>query len=305
MPCSARRAPADAGYPSMAADGMSGILECVVNVSEGRRPDVIAALAHSAGPCLLDVHSDSDHNRSVLTLAGPADLMIDGVRSLATTTVKELDLGHHLGVHPRIGVLDVVPWIALDGWPLKAARPAPALVARDGFANWAGDRLALPCFLYGPERSLPELRRQAWISLEPDTGPAGPHPTAGAAAVGARQPLVAYNLWLEEPDVERARSIAAGLRGPTVRALGLIVGHTVQVACNLIEPARFGPAAVFDAVASQTAVARAELVGLVPARVLDAAPEHRWPELGLDRSRTIEARLQEAGLDGGSRTRSE
>ena len=284
---------------------MTGTLECVVNVSEGRRRDVIAALADSAGPCLLDVHSDGDHNRSVLTLAGPADALSDGVRSLAAAAVARLDLNDHAGVHPRIGVLDVVPWITLTGWPLQAGPPAPALTARDGFARWAGDRLALPCFLYGPERSLPVLRRQAWISLEPDTGPSEAHPSAGAAAVGARGLLVAYNLWLEECNLDLARSIAADLRRPGVRALGLSVGGAVQVSCNLTEPLRLGPAAVFDAVSSRAAVARAELVGLLPALVLDATPERRWPELDLDRSRTIEARLQEAGLDGGSRVGSE
>jgi glutamate formiminotransferase len=125
-----------------------------------------------------------------------------------------------------------------------------------------------------------------------------PHPTAGAAAVGARPPLVAYNLWLATPDVGLARTIAGELRSEAVRALGLQVGERAQVSCNLIDPWRTGPEVVFDAVASRAAVARAELVGLIPASVLDAVPRHRWPELDLGPSQTIEARLEEKGLAG-------
>jgi len=273
------------------------VLECVVNVSEGRRLDVIADLRAAAGPALLDVHSDGDHNRSVLTLAGPPEAVVAGVRSLARATVARLDLGSHQGVHPRIGVLDVVPWVSLSGWPLDEGPPAAATEARDAFAAWAGAELALPCFLYGPGRTLPEIRREAWRSLVPDTGPRVPHPSAGAAAVGARPALVAYNLWLAGADLAEARRLAAAVRGPAVRALGLQVGDAVQVSCNLIAPLVVGPAAVFDAVATRTAGARAELVGLLPARVLATIAEHRWPELDLDRSRTIEARLEQAGLD--------
>ncbi len=127
-----------------------------------------------------------------------------------------------------------------------------------------------------------------------------PTPPRARSAVGARGVLVAYNLWLAEPDLALARRLAAGLRGPAVRALGLRVGDGVQVSCNLIDPAVFGPAAAFDAVATQSAVGRAELVGLLPGRVLEAIPEHRWRELDLERSRTIEARLEQAGLDEGS-----
>ena len=119
---------------------------------------------------------------------------------------------------------------------------------------------------------------------------------AGATAVGARGPLVAYNLWLVEPDVSLARELAAELRTPAVRALGLEVGARAQVSCNLIDPLRVGPAAVFDAVARQAEIDRAELVGLVPAAVLAATPARRWSELDLDMSRTVEARLESAGI---------
>jgi glutamate formiminotransferase len=280
--------------------GKPAVLECVVNVSEGQRREIVEALAAAAGSALLDVHSDGYHNRSVLTVAGPREPVMDSVRALANEAVARLDLRTHLGVHPRIGVLDVVPWVALRGWPLHGGPVAEAVSARDAFAVWAGEALKLPCFLYGPERSLPELRREAWKALAPATGPPFPHPTAGAAALGARPVLVAYNLWLAEPDLEQARRVAASLRGPAVRALAMPVGSSVQVSCNLIAPEAVSPADVFDAVATQTGVDRAELVGLVPARVLVAIPEHRWPELDLDRSRTIEARLEQTGLDGGS-----
>jgi glutamate formiminotransferase len=268
-------------------------------VSEGRDPVVLAALADTAGPYLLDVHADPDHHRSVFTLAGQAAALMEATRAFATAVVKRIDLRHHEGAHPRFGALDVVPWVALSIWPLRPAPVALAVERRDEFARWVGLNLDLPCFLYGPERSLPEVRRTAWSSCWPDAGPRTPHPTAGAVAVGARPPLVAYNLWLADADLVKARVIAAGLRGPSVRALGLAVGDSVQVSCNLTDPQRVGPAAVFDAVANQAAIARAELVGLLPGAVLDAIPSHRWSELDLERSRTIEARLQKAGLNGG------
>ena len=121
-------------------------------------------------------------------------------------------------------------------------------------------------------------------------------------AVGARPVLVAYNVWLQSPpaDLALAKAIAAAVRGPAVRALGLDVGGVPQVSCNLIEPAAVGPGALVDAVASRAAVARTELVGLVPASVLAAEPPSRWAGLDLSPSRTIETRLREAGLDGGS-----
>jgi glutamate formiminotransferase / 5-formyltetrahydrofolate cyclo-ligase len=272
------------------------VLECVINVSEGRRPEVLAHLADAAALCLLDVHRDADHHRSVFTLAGPAPELHAAVARLATEVVTRIDLRHHEGVHPRIGALDVVPWIALDDWPVRDGSMAVALGARDHFARWAGDTLDLPCFVYGPERSLPELRRTAWVSAWPDTGPRQAHPTAGAVAVGARPLMIAYNVWLADPDLDQGRRIAAELRGPSVRALGLRVGRDVQVSFNLIRPFEVGPAVVFDAVASRAAPTRAELVGLLPSAVLEPIPTRRWAELDLDPSRTIEARLEEAGL---------
>jgi glutamate formiminotransferase / 5-formyltetrahydrofolate cyclo-ligase len=276
------------------------VLECVVNLSEGRRSDILAGLAGTCGPCLLDVHSDAAHHRSVFTLAGDAEVLEPCVRGLVEMAVRTLDLNDHGGAHPRFGVVDVVPWVALAGWPLHPGPLDEAVAARGRLAAWAGATLDLPCFLYGPERSLPEVRRLAWRELLPDTGPDHPHPSAGSSAVGARPELVAYNLYLQKPDLALARRIAAGLRGPDVRALGLQVGDAVQVSCNLVNPSKCRPEAVFDAVAAQAPVAKAELVGLLAWRILHAIPAHRWPELDLDEARTIEARLETAGWVPGS-----
>lgn len=252
-----------------------------MNISEGRRLDLVEEIATTAGDDLLDVHSDAHHNRSVLTLVGEA-----APRTVAARAVDVLDIGSHRGVHPRIGVVDVVPFV-----PLGDATLADAVTARDRFATWAADVLGVPSFLYGPERSLPEVRRCAFDALAPDHGPPEPHPTAGAMAVGARPLLVAYNVWLAEPDLDDARRIAREVRGPQLRTLGLQVGDRVQVSMNLIEPDIIGPAEATDAVADRAAIAGSELVGLVPRSALDAVPRERWSELDLAADRTIEARL--------------
>jgi glutamate formiminotransferase len=257
-----------------------------VNVSEGRREPTIAAIAGAADRCLLDVHRDPHHNRSVLTLAGDGDLE-EAVRAMAAEAVHRIDLRGHVGAHPRLGAVDVVPFV-----PLTGATMAEAVAARDRFAAWVADELDLPCFLYGPERSLPEVRRQAFAGIEPDAGPPVPHPTAGAVCAGARPVLVAYNVWLGgEADPGRARAVAVAVRGPAVRALGLDVGGHAQVSMNLVEPLAFGPDRAYDEVAARAPVARAELVGLLPEAVLDAVPRGRWAQLDLDPSRTIEGRL--------------
>jgi len=279
------------------------VLECVVNVSEGRDPAVVGAIAAAGAEFLLDVHRDPDHNRSVLTLAGPGTDLDGAVRAVARATLEHVDLRRHQGVHPRFGALDVVPFVPL-GAGGSPARPGddltPALEARDRFAAWAGRELALPCFCYGPGRSLPEVRRGAFAALAPDTGPPAPHPSAGACAVGARSALVAYNVWLGTNDVAVARAVAAAIRGPAVRALGLEVGGVAQVSCNLVDPFAFGPAQAYDAVRrlaeeAGTGVARAELVGLAPAAVVGAVPAARRGALDLDPERTVEARLSVTG----------
>jgi glutamate formiminotransferase len=268
------------------------VLECVVNVSEGRDRRSIETIARAAGRALLDVHHDADHHRSVLTLAGPD--CEGAARAVTAAAVLALDLRRHRGAHPRFGVVDVVPFVPLEGADL-----GEAMAARDRFGAWAGHELGVPCFRYGPECSLPEVRRRAFTDLAPDDGPPRPHPTAGAIAVGARPVLVAYNVWLAEPDLAEARDLARRLRSPAVRALGLPVGDRVQVSMNLVDPSTVGPAEVVDAIAARAEVAGTELVGLVPANVLRATPGYRWAELDLAPDRTIEARLSARGWRSG------
>ena len=262
----------------------ASVLECIVNVSEGRDPAVLAALADAGGGDLLDQHVDPHHHRCVLTTAGEG-----AARRIARVAVERVDLRSHVGVHPRLGAVDVVPFVALEG-----ADPSEACAARDRFATWIADELAVPAFRYGESGgvpTLPEVRRRAFVDLVPDEGPDRPHPTAGAVAVGCRPPLVAYNVWLAEPDLDLARAVATAVRGDGIRALGLAVGERVQVSMNLIEPDRVGPAVAYDRVADRARVAGAELVGLLPQRVLAAVAAGRWAELGLAEDRTVEARL--------------
>lgn len=256
-------------------------------------------LVEVGGQAVLDLHHDPYHHRAVLSLgAHRAEVLESAVQAVARAAVAALDLRHHRGVHPRFGVVDVVPFV-----PLVGGHPAspdddlgPALTARDRFCAWAADELGVPCFRYGPERTLPDLRRQAFAELQPDSGPGRPHPTAGACAVGARPALVAYNVWLRHAPVEVARAIASGLRSPAVRALGLAVGGHSQVSCNLVEPFRVGPGDVYAQVMAAAAdagvsVARGELVGLVPAAVADAVPEADRRQVDVDMDRTVERRL--------------
>lgn len=260
------------------------MLECVLNISEGRDVDTLDAIAAAAGDALLDLHSDPHHNRSVLTLVGD-----DAPRAVATVAVDRLDIGEHHGAHPRIGIVDVVPFVALDG-----SNADDALAARDAYARWSATELGVPCYLYGPERTLPALRRAARAGEAPDLPTTTrPRPTAGSSAVGQRGVLVAFNLWLAEPDLHRAHAVAAAIRRPGLRTLGLAVGDRVQVSMNLVDPTRLGPADAYDLVAERADVAGAELVGLAPRAVLNATPRARWVELDLAEDRTIEARLDE------------
>jgi glutamate formiminotransferase len=294
------------------------LAECVVNISEGRRVPVIDEAVSAAVDTVLDVHSDAVHNRTVLTLGGPLEPVENAARRVVQVAVTRIDLRHHVGVHPRFGAADVVPFVA-PGSDWGGPPPEEVVGARDRLARWAGAELGLPCFLYGPERSLPDLRRTAFVSLAPDTGPDQAHPTAGACAVGARPVLVAYNLWITGgcgssdshtlPAVlSVARALAAGLRGPDVRALGLAAPDGAQVSINIIGPAAPPLATLYDTVATGAAAGqcrldRAELVGLAPVAVLRQAPRDRWTELDLDEDRTIEARLAARGHEVGGAPR--
>jgi glutamate formiminotransferase len=250
----------------------------VINISEGRAEYIRPIAEAGGGEAVRDVHSDVHHHRSVLTMTGPDDdALFASVQAVATKAVDTLDLRTHRGVHPRLGVVDVVPWVDLnDPWAPWTTR---SLAVRDRFKAWAEAELHVPCVIYGPERTLPEIRR---TTAPLDT-------KAGMICVGARGVLVAYNLWLATADVQTAKRIAKDIRQPGLRALGLEVGDQVQVSCNLTDPSRLGPADVYDLVAAQAEiehahVARAELVGLIPEALRAAVPESRWDALDLRRT---------------------
>lgn len=266
------------------------MLECVVNVSEGRDASLVRFIAGGAtgtvDPAVLDIHSDADHNRSVFTTVGT-----HCVRDIARRAVERLDVSHHTGVHPRLGVVDVVPFVALEG-----SDHNDALRARDDFARWAATELAVPVFLYGPERTLPDVRRTAWSSLLPDHGPHAPHPTAGAMCVGVRPVLIAYNLFLETSDIDVARTVAARVRRPGLRTLAFFVAGRAQVSMNIVDAENISISDAYDVVAAEalhagSAIERAELVGLLPRRQLEMVDASRWAQLDIGPGRTIEARL--------------
>ena len=219
----------------------------------------------------------------MLTLVGE-----DAPRAVAVEAVARLDLRTHVGAHPRFGVVDVVPFV-----PLAGDAMADAVRARDEFARWASVTLDLPCFLYGPERTLPSVRKDAFGKLVPDFGPPVPRfPTRRrerwpSALARCSSPTTCGS----NATVDEAKAIARALRGPRCARSPSTSPSGVQVSCNLVEPDAFGPAAAYDVVAAQARVVRAELVGLVPESVLRAVPAHRWRDLDLDADRTIEARL--------------
>ncbi|HYV58447.1 MAG TPA: glutamate formiminotransferase [Acidimicrobiia bacterium] len=282
------------------------MLECVPNVSEGRRRDVLDRLAAACGRTLLDAHADADHNRSVFTLVGDAAEQVEAAAvRLAGAVAQTVDRSWRDGVHPRLGALDVVPFVALSGTP--EAR-ASAVRTAQYFAGWLGDTLDVPAFLYGEadpqERALPQLRRDAFVRRMPDYGPSEPHPKLGATAVGARPPLVAVNCELDHDDVDLARRIAEGVRErggglPGVRALGFELSspRRAQVSLNVTDLEATG---VEDACAEVaraaraegTDVARIELVGLMPRAALEECSPAFRRRAGFGDEQTIEGRLE-------------
>lgn len=262
------------------------ILGCALNLSEGRDRQLIETASAEAASAahLLDVSSDGDHNRTVLTMCGhPADL-VEAVLRLSEVAVSRLDLRPHRGVHPRTGVVDVVPFFPLRRTPMAAAVAAARLCAE---RLW--DELHLPSFLYeqAAERSqggaLPWIRRSAFVDRFPDVGGPEPHPTAGAAVVGARDLLVAYNVDLATADLDATRAIAATVRRRypgLVRTLGLFLASrgAAQVSMNIIRPRELSLLQAFSAVSEEAAgvgigVASSEIVGLVPRACLETADE--------------------------------
>ena len=263
---------------------------------------MIDTLARACGSALLDVHTDADHHRSVFTLAGPGERdAFDAASRLAEAVAEAIDIREHDGVHPRLGALDVAPFVALGN------RPEDAVAAARAFADWVWRALDVPVFLYGDahpdHRSLPEVRHDAFVRCQPDLGPPEPHPRLGAVAVGARPPLVAVNCWLDDDDLTLADSIAravrerdGGLRG--VRALGLELASrgAVQVSMNLVELEATGVERACTEVrrlaqASGREVTKVEVVGLLPCAELARCSEPFRAWAGFDDGLTIEARL--------------
>ena len=254
------------------------LIQCVPNFSEGRRLDVIAAIVDAvrgtANVRLADWSVDPDHNRLVVTFVGPPGPVREAALAAAAVAIARIDLGRHEGVHPRLGALDVLPFVPLRGLTLADC----AALAREVGEEMAA-RHGLPVFLYesaAPHpRSLPFVRKEAFRTLMPDFGPDRPHPTAGAAVVGARGLLIAYNVVLATTDLAVARSLAREMRAlpalPGVRALGLRLPSRglTQVSMNLTRPAETPLLAVFRHVETRardfgTSVVESEVIGAVP-----------------------------------------
>jgi glutamate formiminotransferase len=287
-------------------------LESVPNVSEGRDPAVIAAIgiALAERAKLLDIHKDADHNRSVFTLVGDERQLIDALLAGIASAKDRIDLTTHIGAHPRIGVADVVPIVPLRPADMERARATALELGRR-----IGDELDLPVFLYGelaPDRGPAFFRRGGPEELQrriddgelaPDFGPAKLDPAAGGVIVGARRPLIAFNVNLAGADVEAAQAIARVVRErdggfPGVRALGLELpeaGHA-QVSMNVED---WDASALHEIVATiereaaarGVEVAGAELVGLMPAGAAAAAAGAALRIDGFDASRLLELRL--------------
>ncbi len=294
-------------------------LECVPNVSEGRWPEVVARLvraAHAPGVAVLDVSSDPDHNRTVLTLAGEPEALQAGLLNLYEEAIEAIDLSRQTGVHPRVGAVDVVPFVPLAGVAMSdavaAARALGAEVAR---------RFELPVFLYEeaarrPGRSLPEIRRGGVAGLaarlgsadwRPDFGPPRLHPAAGATVIGARFFLIAFNVVLEGADLGMARAVARAVRTssgglPFLRAIGVWLESRsrAQVSLNLLDYRQTSLATALAAVAREAAargarVAETELVGLAPEEALLGSLAELLSLASLSPGRVLENRLREAG----------
>ncbi len=285
------------------------MLEAVPNVSEGRDPHVFGAIgdAFATRAILLDVHSDPDHNRSVFTLVGADEELVDALLAGVAAAVELIDLREHVGVHPRVGVADVVPLVPLAPEDMKRAFSAARTLAYR-----IGTELGLPVFHYaeiGDGRrpaffrrgGLEELQRRVDSGeLVPDEGPESIDPHSGAVLVGARPALVAYNLDLVTDDVAVAREVAAAVREssggmPGVQAIGLALPGSgrVQVSMNVIDVERAPLHEVVRRVRDEAAargveVREGELVGLVPRSVLRVAADAGVDIPGVDESRVLE-----------------
>lgn len=299
---------------------MRELIECVPNFSEGRRREVVDAIASAIGAVsgvkVLDVEMDRDHNRSVITFVGGRSAVGQAAFEGAKKAVELIDMNLHRGAHPRVGSLDVLPFVPIAGVTLEdcvsVARTAGRRIAEE---------LGVPVYLYEaaatrPERrALPDLRRGEYEGLRtaiemdadrrPDFGPPRLHPTAGASIVGARPILIAWNVNLATRDVALAKQIASDIRErggalPAVRAKGFDLPERgmVQVSMNMLDYRQTSLVQAFDAIRERAAragveIAESEIVGLVPLEaVLDAARSH-LRLARFDRDRVLETRLWE------------
>lgn len=269
----------------------SPLLLSVPNVSEGRDVSALEAIGDAFAPArFLDLHSDPDHGRSVFSLLAPQGALAPALLSGAREVVGRIDLGHHDGLHPNVGAIDVVPVVYLD-----QEQRGPAVAEALTAAALIGEELELPVFLYGELATSPQRAERAFFregkakrlgermrsgELIPDHGPPAPHPTAGGVLVTARPPLVAFNLDLVSDDLELARSIAADLREsggglPGVRAIGLRLAERgrAQVSFNVHDHAALPLRELVEAVRSRAEIAEGEVVGLVPSAALEGFPD--------------------------------
>jgi glutamate formiminotransferase len=288
-------------------------LESVPNVSEGRDEEALAALreAFSVPGRLLDVHADADHHRSVFTLVGTGEELVETLVAGIRCAAERIDLRSHAGAHPRVGAADVVPLV-----PLAPADEDDAREAALALADRVAEDLELPVFFYG--RLTDDLREPAFFrhggpeelqrrieagELRPDRGPGRLHPTAGGVLVGVRRPLVAFNVNLRSDDVEAARAIARLVRErdggfPGVRALGLDLPRAglVQVSMNVTDWQAAALHEIVHRIVAEAAgrgieVAGSELVGLMPAGAAIEAAGSALRIEGFDASRVLELRL--------------
>jgi glutamate formiminotransferase / 5-formyltetrahydrofolate cyclo-ligase len=276
------------------------IIECIPNVSEGRRPEVVdrlvAAVRDTPGVRLLDSSSDASHNRSVITMVGNAEALKSAVLSLFAVAAEAIDLRTHRGEHPRVGAVDVVPFVPIEGVTMAEC----VTLARDVGAAVA-ERFGIPVFLYEDasdnplRKNLEDIRRGEFEGLAaklaspgwtPDFGPAAPHASAGASVIGARMPLIAYNINLNTDRLEVAKKIAAAIRHSSgglryVKAMGVKLEdrNLAQVSINLTNYQKTPIHRVFDLVAREAArygvsVLESEVIGLIPSAALIGAAEH-------------------------------
>ena len=294
------------------------VIECVPNVSEGRRQDVIdriaGALRAVPGLRVLDVQSDAAHNRSVFTLAGDAAAMSAGIPVLFDQALTDIDLRTHKGEHPRMGAVDVVPFIPIEGVTM-----AECVQLAKSVASAVAGRFGLPIFLYedaasNPARkNLEDIRRGEFEGLAaklmqpgwtPDYGPASPHASGGAAVIGARMPLIAYNINLATDRLEVAKKIAAAIRMSSgglryVKAMGIPLADRgiVQVSMNLTNYEKTPIFRVFELVKREAErygvnVLESEIVGLVPAAALQQSVEFYLQLEGFSGAQVLENKLR-------------